>query len=70
MHNPPRDGKALPWSQLSDAVFEVDQDQPVDDIEKLVLFVMLVLAELSLHDAEPDHAIVDTSQRLVGPLLS
>src|SRR5687767_10567542 len=71
MHYAFRDGEPLTGQELDDTAFffEVDQQTPVHDVEELVLLVVVVPVELSLHDAEPDDAVVYAAERLVVPLL-
>ena len=67
MHHPFRHRKALARTQLDRSALQVNDEAPIDDVEKLVLVVVFMPVELALHDAEPHDAIVYSAQRLVVP---
>jgi len=67
MHHTLRDGKPLSRCKLDRPAFQVNHETALHDVEELVFLIVLVLVELSLHDAEPDDAVIHPAQRLVIP---
>ena len=60
--------KSLLWIEFDSAALQINDKPALHNIEELVFFVMFVPVKLALHDAKPNHAIVDLAQRLVEPL--
>jgi hypothetical protein len=50
-------------------LLQINQKLALQHEEELVLFLVLVPVEFSLHDAEANHAVVHLSKGLVVPLL-
>ncbi len=67
MHYTFRDCKSLPRCKLDRPVFQINDETPLHHIEELVFLIVLVPVELSLHDAEPDDAIIHLAKCLVIP---
>lgn len=61
--------KSLLWLQINRAIFEIDDEVPLQDKEELVVVVMFVPVVLALHDAEANNGVVHLTKRLVIPLL-
>ena len=62
-------GTTNPWPgpEVHRAVFQVDEEPALDDVEELVLVVVLVPVVLAPDDAEPDDRVVDPAEGLVVP---
>ena len=56
-------------SEIDRAVFEVDDEVPVEDKEELIVIVVFVPVILALHDPQSNHRVVDLAERLIVPLV-
>src|SRR6202022_100028 len=63
------DDESLPWRELHDPVFHVDQQLALDDVEELVVMVMFVPVILTLNYSHPNDRGVHLAKRLVVPLM-
>ena len=54
--------------ELDGAVFKIDEQLALDDVEELVVRIVLVPVILTLDDAKADHGFVYLAERLVVPL--
>src|SRR5262245_6942316 len=70
VHDPLRHREALPRPELDGPPFEIDDPSPLDHVEELVLMVVLVPVEFSLHHTEAHNAVVHATERLVVPTVS
>ena len=69
MNHSARDCETLLGHELDGAVFEVDQEAAVDDVEEFVFVIVFVPVKFALHDAEADHAVIHSAESLVVPLV-
>lgn len=53
--------------KLDDAIFEIDQKTPVDHVEKLIDFFVLVPVIFTLNHGQPNDRIIYIAERLVPP---
>ena len=68
MHHTARDRKSLLGHELDGAVFEVDEEPAVDNVEELIIGIVLVPVILTLEDAQANNRFVHLAERLVVPL--
>jgi hypothetical protein len=61
--------KSLLWLQINRAIFEIDDEVPLQDKEEFVVVVMFVPVVLALHDSQANNGVVHLAERLVVPLL-
>jgi len=69
MNDASGDDKPLPRPQINRAIFQVDQETTVDDVEKLVQILVGVPMVLALHNAKSHNRIVHTAKCLVIPFV-
>src|SRR4029077_9393998 len=60
---------AMPRLQINGLPFEIDDEVPIQDKEKLVVFVVLMPVVLALHHSQADNGVVHFAQGLVVPLV-
>jgi hypothetical protein len=68
MHHSLGNDETLSRIKLHRAVFKIDEQLTLDDVEKLVVSIVLVPVILPLHDAKADNGLVYLAERLVVPL--
>ena len=61
--------RALPRAELHGSAFEIDQQLPFDNVEKLVVIVVLVPMIFALDDSKTNHRPIHLAKRLVEPLI-
>ena len=61
--------KALQWSEIDDAVFEIDEQPPLHHVEELIIIVVFVPMVFAFDDTDAHHRIIDLAQRLIEPLV-
>jgi hypothetical protein len=61
--------KALQWSEIDDAVFQIDEQPPFHDIEELIIVIVLVPVVLPFDDTHAHDRLVDFAQCLIEPLV-
>ena len=59
----------VPRMQINGLPFEIDDEVPIQDKEKLVIVVVLMPVVLALHHTQADNGVVHFAQRLVLPLV-
>ena len=64
-----RHNETLAGSKIDRAIFEVDEQTPVDHVKEFIELFVLVPVLLALDDTEPDDRIVHLAERLVPPFL-
>src|SRR5580692_5685311 len=69
MNHSTRHREPLLGHQLDGAVFEVDEEAAVDDVEEFVFVIVFVPVKFALHDAEADDAVIHLAESLVVPLV-
>jgi hypothetical protein len=69
MNHSTRHREPLLGHQFDGAVFEVDQEAAVHDVEEFVLVIVFVPVKFALHDAEADDAVIHLAEGLVVPLV-
>src|SRR6266567_4591174 len=67
MHDALRHRETLPRPELDRPPLEIDDPSSLDHVEELVLVVVLVPVEFTLHHAEAHDAVVHATERLVVP---
>lgn len=67
MQNSLGDHGALSWTKFHGPAFEINQQLPFDDVEKLIVVIMLVPVIFALHHAETNYGTVHLAKRLVVP---
>src|SRR5690348_1302798 len=60
---------ALPRTKLHGAAFEVNQQLPFDNVEKLIIIVMLVPVIFALYHTKTDDRAIHLTESLVVPLV-
>jgi hypothetical protein len=61
--------KSLLCLQINRAIFEIDDEVPLQDKEELVVVVMFVPVILALQDSQANNGVVHFTKRLVIPLI-
>src|SRR5215510_6580319 len=64
-----RNNGALSGTKFDRAAFEVNQQLPLDHVEKFVIVIMLVPMIFAQHDTKTDHGAVHLAEGLVVPLV-
>jgi len=62
-----RHNETLARRKIDRAIFEVDEQTPVDHVKEFIEFFVLVPVIFALDDTEPDDCIVHLAERLVPP---
>jgi len=61
--------EALTRQKIHRAIFEIDQETPIEDEKEFIDLFVLVPVILALHDRHPDDRIVHLAKRLVVPFV-
>src|SRR5260370_18440155 len=64
-----RNNRALSRTKFIRAPFEINQELPLDHIEKFVIVIVLVPVILALHNPKTNHGTIHLPDSLVGPLV-
>jgi hypothetical protein len=64
-----RHDEALAWQKIDDAIFEVDQEMPIEHEKEFIDLFVFVPVIFALHHGHPDDRVVHLAQRLVVPFV-
>src|SRR3981081_1117142 len=65
-----RHNEPLARRKIDRAIFEVDEQTPVNHVKEFIEFFVLVPVIFALHDTKPDHRVVHLAERLIPPFFS
>jgi len=60
---------SLSRTELDRSAFEINQQLPLEHVEKFVIVIMLVSVVLALHNAKTHHGAIHLTESLVVPLV-
>src|SRR5260370_7172076 len=63
-----RNNRALSRTKFNRATFEINQELPLDHIEKFVIVIVLVPVILALHNPKTNHGTIHLANTLFVPL--
>ena len=61
--------KALPRGNIDNAIFEIDQEMPVENKKELIDIFVFVPVIFALNDRQPHDRIIHPAKRLVVPFI-
>jgi len=64
-----RDCKSLLRGKLDRLIFQIDEEPAINNIKELIFIVVFVPMEFTFDNAKPHDAVVDSTQRLIEPIL-
>jgi len=64
-----RHDEALAWQKIDGAIFEIDQEMPIEHEKEFIDLLVFVPVIFALHHGHPDNRVVHLAQRLVVPFV-